>query len=241
MVGEMGAAIAAMLVGGHALGDFVLQTKWMVDRKDRASGLLAHVGVVSACHLVTLVPVVGPAAALATTGAIAVAHAIIDATKSAVTRRAPAHGLEWFALDQLAHLAVLAVAWTWLAPRVDTPFVDVPPARWVALGTLLAGYAFNVNGMSAVVMLVLSRSGLVPKEEGPSAGRLIGILERMFAVTLILLDRWEALGFLVAAKSLARFRDLDERPRAEYYLVGTLVSLLGATITALVIRRILLS
>ena len=238
MAGDTGVAIAAALVAGHALGDFVFQTRWMVDRKDRASGLLAHVGVVAACHAVTLAPLVG-LLALPVTGALVVAHAGIDAAKAAITRRGPGRDLEWFALDQLAHLAVLAAAWSWLVPRAEAPVTGISPDSAIVLGVLLAGYAFNVNGMSAIVMMILSRSDLVPPDEGPSAGRLIGILERVFAVTLILLDRWEALGFLVAAKSLARFKDLDERPRAEYYLVGTLVSLLGATITALVIRRFL--
>jgi len=33
-----------------------------------------------------------------------------------------------------------------------------------------------------------------------------------------------AIGFVVAAKTLARFRQLDDRDFAEYYLLGTLAS-----------------
>jgi hypothetical protein len=70
---------------------------------------------------------------------------------------------------------------------------------------------------------------------------VIGILERLFTLTLILMNQWAALGLLVAAKSLARFKDLEDRKLAEYYLVGTLTSLFGATVTALAARALLAS
>lgn len=50
---------------------------------------------------------------------------------------------------------------------------------------------------------------------------------------LILLGQWGALMLLVAAKSIARFDELKERAFAEYYLVGTLASLLVAVGTGL--------
>jgi hypothetical protein len=61
----------------------------------------------------------------------------------------------------------------------------------------------------------------------------------MFTLTLLLMDQWAALGLLITAKSLARFKDLEERKLAEYYLVGTLVSLLGASVSALAARSLL--
>lgn len=59
-------------------------------------------------------------------------------------------------------------------------------------------------------------------------GRIIGILERAIALTLVLLGQYGALGLVVAAKALARFRGLEERDFAEYFLIGTLASLLVA-------------
>ena len=61
-------------------------------------------------------------------------------------------------------------------------------------------------------------------------GRLIGILERALVLTLVLLGQYGALGFVVAAKALARFRGLDDRDFAEYFLIGTLASLLHAVV-----------
>lgn len=57
------------------------------------------------------------------------------------------------------------------------------------------------------------------------AGKLIGILERVIVVLLVFVDAYGAIGFLFAAKSIARFQRLKEREVAEYYLVGTLISI----------------
>jgi len=46
-------------------------------------------------------------------------------------------------------------------------------------------------------------------------------------------------GLVIAAKSLARFEDLKRRHFAEYYLIGTLASLLLACLGGLAIRLLL--
>lgn len=48
-----------------------------------------------------------------------------------------------------------------------------------------------------------------------------------------------ALGLLIAAKSIARFEELKERRFAEYYLVGTLTSLLVAIVVGLLLLEVL--
>jgi hypothetical protein len=229
-------ALAALLLAGHFLGDFVLQTTWMVRNKDRARGLFAHVGVVVLAQALLLVPFAS-VRALVALAVIGVAHTLLDLGKGAIARSAPRPARTWFWLDQLGHGLVLAAAVWWLAPdaRVLAGF-PIDALALTHLGVLVAVYSFNVSGVSALVEFELARLGIPLAEEGPAAGRTIGILERMFAITLILLNHWEALGFLVAAKSLARFKDLDDRQRAEYYLVGTLVSLFGATVSALAAR-----
>lgn len=55
-------------------------------------------------------------------------------------------------------------------------------------------------------------------------GATIGVLERLLIVTFVLTGSTAAIGFVVAAKTLARFRQLDDRDFAEYYLLGTLAS-----------------
>ncbi|MGQ0721363.1 MAG: DUF3307 domain-containing protein [Candidatus Eiseniibacteriota bacterium] len=235
---EESAALAALLVAGHMLGDFVFQTRSMIDRKRQPAWLLLHGLVLGLCHLACLVPFFGRPA-IAAASAIVVVHMLVDGLKARLVQRLPKRSLEWFVVDQTLHLATLATAWLVLLPRavLIDPFGAAAP-HLLTLGVVTAAYAFNGNGMSCVVDSMLRRLGMA-SDEGPPAGRTIGILERMFALTLVLLDHWDALGFLVAAKSLARFKDLDDRRRAEYYLVGTLISLLGATLCALLVGAVL--
>ena len=59
------------------------------------------------------------------------------------------------------------------------------------------------------------------------AGAYIGILERLLVFIFIIVNHWEAVGFLITAKSVFRFGDLKEskhRKLTEYILIGTLIS-----------------
>lgn len=66
------------------------------------------------------------------------------------------------------------------------------------------------------------------------AGRVIGILERLLVLALGLSGNFMALGFVVAVKGLARFKQFDEKDFAEIFLVGTLTSMLLAVAAVLV-------
>ena len=70
-------------------------------------------------------------------------------------------------------------------------------------------------------------------------GATIGILERILIVVFVLTGTDVAIGFVVAAKTLARFRLLDDRDFAEYYLLGTLASVSVAIVSALIGRSAL--
>jgi len=70
-------------------------------------------------------------------------------------------------------------------------------------------------------------------------GATIGVIERILIVVFVLTGSEAAIGFVVAAKTLARFRLLDDRDFAEYYLLGTLGSVAVAIVTALIARAAL--
>jgi hypothetical protein len=72
-------------------------------------------------------------------------------------------------------------------------------------------------------------------------GRLIGNLERLVLTLVVVAGSYAALGFLVAAKGLIRSEELQEREFAEYFLVGSLCSVLVALCAGLVIRYTLLA
>lgn len=67
------------------------------------------------------------------------------------------------------------------------------------------------------------------------AGMWIGYAERVLALTFMLLGTYEALGFLIAAKSLLRFQETDTK-RTEYVLIGTLLSFGVAVMLGVIIN-----
>jgi hypothetical protein len=70
------------------------------------------------------------------------------------------------------------------------------------------------------------------------AGMVIGIVERVLVLSLVLVGEYAGITIVFAAKSIARFNDLKDRNIAEYYLIGTLLSITFATITGIIIRLV---
>lgn len=71
------------------------------------------------------------------------------------------------------------------------------------------------------------------------AGRYIGWLERSLLYALILVGAPEAGALVIAAKSVARFPSFTREDFAEYYLIGSLLSLLVVLATGLGVRAAL--
>lgn len=106
-----------------------------------------------------------------------------------------------------------------------------------------------IHGGTYVVRGILDKSGALPKvPASPTAdggqidtteynrGRLIGALERLLLLAIVATGNYQALAFIVAAKGLIRAKELEHRDWAEYFLVGTLTSVLVAIGAGLAIQ-----
>ena len=74
----------------------------------------------------------------------------------------------------------------------------------------------------------------------PNAGKLIGYIERVLILTFVLAGSVEGVGFLLAAKSVFRFGELNKAKEirtTEYVLIGTLASFSIAILTGLAVLR----
>lgn len=212
------------LLLAHLLGDFLLQpTRWLVHKQAKKAAswffylhVMLHFGLV----LLLLWDVQAWKPALA----IALSHGLIDLIKLYATKR-DSKPLIPFLWDQAAHLAVLVAVATWPG---TWDFVKVFFARldWsLVTGMFFVTYPAAI--INAKLLEGLSRQISLDHTSLPGAGMFIGILERLLVFLFILLDRWEAIGLLIAAKSVFRFNDLREsnnRKWTEYILIGTLLS-----------------
>lgn len=71
-------------------------------------------------------------------------------------------------------------------------------------------------------------AALMPDDAQLQAGRLIGNLERSLIALGIITAHWEVMAAVIALKTLARYKELEKQVQAEYFLIGSLASLLWA-------------
>ena len=113
---------------------------------------------------------------------------------------------------------------------------------------VLVGAIFLTVPSSLIIKLLLSSWTPVSAEQTSlqteslsDAGKYIGILERLLVFTFVIVNHWEGVGFMVAAKSIFRFSDIaqaKQRKLTEYVLIGTLLSFGMAVLVAIVIGKI---
>lgn len=112
-------------------------------------------------------------------------------------------------------------------------------AAVVAAGAALAIFA---GGAFISRLLRPFAAELAPRSETPTlahAGLYIGWLERALLYTFVLVGTPGAAAAVVAIKSVARFPSFNQERFAEYYLIGTLTSVLVATLSAIGVRALL--
>ncbi|MGE4504223.1 MAG: DUF3307 domain-containing protein [Desulfovibrionaceae bacterium] len=235
--------VALGLLFSHLLADFVLQPdSWVQAKGARLFSwqLAAHAGVAGGLTALVLWGrggVLAPACVFAS-------HALIDACKA---RFAPA-SLRALLLDQALHLLVLGAVLAWAVPEARGPLGSALGAAAWAHGLLLACSLVVVTRVGGVVIGFATSQwraeliGCVGAHGLARAGNWIGMLERTLILIFVLVSSWEAIGFLITAKTILRFREIQgtaERKVAEYILVGTLMSFLWAIVVGLGTARLL--
>ena len=216
----------------HLVADFALQTnkicKDKSEKKWRSPYHYAHALIVFAFSwLVTFDIRFWWCAAV-----IGVTHFFIDMWKSYREEK-----VEWFVVDQILHLAVLVcVSVLWCrAYDWSIPFGLAPRTVAIAVAVVACWRPANIF----IKLMLRHYSVNMPEETTPSgfnAGALIGNLERWLILAFVLMQHYEALGLLIAAKSIIRFGD-KETTKTEYVLAGTLLSIFIAVIAGLIVSR----
>ena len=143
----------------------------------------------------------------------------------------------WFLLDQFLHVITLVgIAFFYTNTTIDFSFFG--NNFWI----ILTGIVLLTKPTSIIIRNIISIWTPEKKAKDNSlenAGNYIGILERLFIFCFILTHHFEAIGFLLAAKSIFRFGDLKaakDRKLTEYVLIGTLLSFGIALLIGLLVQ-----
>jgi hypothetical protein len=225
------------LLLAHLLGDFPLQPEWIAKSKGTNLRALvlhgaAHFVLAWACLLVFAQV---NWLSISSQGVIlgyAAVHLLIDKLKHRMTQRklVPDNWIT-FVLDQLLHLIVLAITAVILT---GTHFGELMPAL-----QLSASAKARILEVSIVYVAVLFGGGYLiryltkglakgvgaeSRTQLGNAGLYVGWIERFLIVTAIAMQSPVLVGLILTGKSIARFPEFKEAKFAEYFLIGTMLS-----------------
>lgn len=225
--------IGIRLLAGHVLGDFLLQPDRLVAAKRKnglkGAGLYLHALIASlAVYACMGIWALWPAAIV-----LWLVHLLTDAIKLRI-----ADNLISFLADQFIHLVSLA-ALLWYVITFYTGSLPQAHNLWYII--LAAMLVMQPAGI--VIGKILQIYKLTPrKAKNSNVGVLIGYVERLLILVFIFTQHFEAIGFLVAAKSILRVSDVKKggQSKAEYYLLGTLLSFGAAIGTGIIINYLML-
>jgi len=168
--------------------------------------------------------------------------AIVAATAAAATVPVPDPHRPWGLLAATLGSMAVAIAVT------DPGLVGDRLAALAADGHVVvvaAGGLATVFLGGALIGMLLHPFAMRVGQEGSDvrgmehAGRVIGWIERALLYSLVLVGAPGAAALVIAGKSVARFPSFREERFAEYYLIGSLLSLVIALGAALAVRAII--
>lgn len=83
----------------------------------------------------------------------------------------------------------------------------------------------KIVGTTAGFMPENLQENIEVEEKNINRGKYIGYFERMIVVVLVINNSYTAIGLLGTFKTMARFKQLEDESFAEYYILGTLISI----------------
>ena len=224
------------IILAHLLTDLVLQPASWIESRNKKHFSSVHLylhGSITAIVALLLIGVHYWLIAII----ILVTHTIIDGWKSYQP-----NDIKYFLVDQCLHLLVILVCWYFLFLNFDDLISALQSINTKNTLAIITAYVF-VTFPAGILIGQLTKKWREQIADAPAlgnAGKWIGIIERIVILTLVFNNQYEAIGLLIAAKSLLRFSEAN-RPevKTEYLLIGTLISITIAILTGLLACRIM--
>lgn len=246
MESALGVSLISVLLILHVMGDFYLQTEKIAhNKKTSYRGVIIHAIQYGIPYLLALIFVKFNILILFCFMLSVLAHYVVDSLKYWLNRKSICRCFFTrpaivFAADQLLHIVLLifiAMIYVksnfpgeqvyfygvWNDLLLVIKLLPVLAIKWLLLALIILKPANIIFG--------LFFSNFKPEDEGARdekqqrAGAIIGSLERILIVFFLSINQFSALGFILTAKSIARYDAIaKDRKFAEYYLIGTLVS-----------------
>jgi len=249
-VNPMARTVLTLFLIGHILGDFYLQSSQLAINKDESfKKILKH----SVIYLFSMIFVIIPVFSLNLLKwafIISIAHFIVDLVKFFIKKKIMIDEkldvLAYF-IDQIVHILVIIFI-TMTIYLLSEPInyiyciqyiLDRLPVDVLGILSWILILLIIIRPFSITIKKVLYQyRPMINEEKGgyPNVGALIGMLERCIILLLLSAGQYSAIGFVLTAKSIARYNKIADDPTfSEYYLLGTLLSAMLVIVTYLLI------
>jgi hypothetical protein len=226
------------LLLAHLLGDFPLQLEWTTRNKDKSFWPLICHGITHGiiawtCLLIfAQVPFLSIQNQAIVIGYVAV-HLLIDDIKfRLIARNYLPDNWKTFLFDQSLHMIVLAIAAILLTGSHLTEFIQSirlsAPVKTNILEVAIIYVAVVFGGGYLIRYLTKGLAKDIADEASAhlkNAGLYVGWIERLLVITAITMQSPALVGLILTGKSIVRFPEFKEARFAEYFLIGTLLSI----------------
>lgn len=213
----------------HFLADFIFQPASWVKMKNEHGIKSGYFWLHITIHLITLFVLLWDWNLWTVIVWVTLGHLILDAIKSKLSNS----GLWLFLVDQVLHVLTIVLVWVIYSQQVQLfciTFSELVNSQ--KLWRLILAYLLLSTPSAVVIGKMTQKWSNDTRVSGGSkglkdAGKWIGIMERLLIFTFIVINEISAIGFLLAAKSVFRFGDLQndsDHKKTEYIIIGTFIS-----------------
>lgn len=242
-----------LLLLGHVLGDFYLQTKGMAEKKEKSiKWVLIHCLCYWGMMLLVGLPIMSYKIVLVMTVA-SIMHLAIDVAKyfylmNKKNKKLQIEEKNVFFVDQILHILSLAFITYWIVANdvvirelyiIEEFFNTVGISEELTLSWILAFLVIHKPTNLVIQKLLLVYKPVSSTDDlkkDNNAGRFIGTIERVIMLIFLSIGQYSAIGLVLTAKSIARYDQISkEKDFAEYYLLGTLISTASVIIISFVL------
>lgn len=255
--------LALLMLIGHFLGDFYFQSNSLaVEKEKNISKLFLHCLIYLVVMVLVIIPILGGSAFIYALIA-SIAHLIVDVVKftyklNCKNKFSDRKEAIVYLIDQAVHISCIIFIVLFISTKQYTifytgliqPIYENNILNFDKIFSWILALLIIVNPCKISIRKVLygfkyeskyskdSNTNIddYEREGKPNAGALIGILERSIVLLLLSVGQYSAIGFVLTAKSIARYKKIsDDIVFAEYYLIGTLLSNFLVILTYLLI------
>lgn len=246
-----------LLLLGHVLGDFYVQTEKLAEKKEKSLGwILIHCLFYWGTMLLISLPIISWKIALAATVAAGL-HLLIDvgkfvyiSLKNKTEKMTQKIERNVFFVDQFLHCACLIGVTYWIVGSnsalnewkiIKNFFYVVRIPEGLLMSSILTLLLIHKPANMAIQKMLKfykPKNKEKNKKNDNHAGRFIGTVERIIMLIFLSIGQYSAIGLVLTAKSIARYdRISKEKDFAEYYLLGTLISTVIVIVCSFIIIK----